>query len=70
LTKIKREALYRLENRVKLLNTSVYIQEFPYLWGRIIVVYNPSLEVVKWEIVYEGNGTDEEARHVWYSLIY
>jgi hypothetical protein len=70
LTKIKREVLYRMENRVKLQNTSVYIQEFPYQRGKMIVVYNPSLEVVKREIVYEENGTDEEARDVGYSLIF
>jgi transposase len=70
LTKIKREALYRVEKRVKLQNTSVYIQEFPYQKGKMIVVYNPSLEVVKREIVYEENGTDEEARDVGYSFIF
>ncbi len=70
LTKIKREELYRVENRVKLQNTSVYIKEFSYKKGKIIVVYNPSLEVVKREIVYEENGTDEEARDVGYSFIF
>jgi len=70
LAKLKRETLYRLENRVSLQNSAVYIQEFAYLRGKMIVVYNPSLEVVKREIVYEKRGTDEEAREVGYSLIY
>ena len=70
LSKIKRERLYSLENRVSLQNTAVYIQEFPYFRGKMIVVYNPSLEAVKREIVYERKGTDEEARAVGYSLIY
>lgn len=68
LSKIKREKLYSLENRLSLQNTAVYIQEFPYLRGKIIVVYNPSLEVVKREIAYERKGADEEAREVDYSL--
>ena len=70
LSKLKRETLYSVDHRVELQNISVYIQEFPYLRGKMVVVYNPSLEVVKREIIYERKGTDEEARDVGYSLVY
>jgi len=70
LEKISREEIYSINNRVKLKNTSVYIKWFSYLGGDLIVVYNPHLESVRRELVYERKGSDEEARYVGYSFIY
>lgn len=70
LSTIKREEMYRSENRVKLKNTAVYIQAFPYLGGELIAVYNPSIEVVRTEMGYEKGKKDEELRYVGFSLIY
>lgn len=71
LSRIRREALYQREHRVKLQSAGVYIQSFPYLRGEIIVVYNPSLEVVRREIAYEMEKTREkDVRDEGYSLLY
>jgi transposase len=71
LSRIRREALYQREHRVKLQSAGVYIQSFPYLRGEIIVVYNPSLEVVRREIAYEMEKTREkDFRDESYSLLY
>lgn len=70
LGKMKKEEIYRAENRVKLKKTAVYRKEFDYLKGRIIAVYNPHLEMVRRELIYERGGSNEEARYVGYSLIY
>jgi len=71
LTRINREALYRREHRVALQSAGVYVQAFPYLDGELIVVYNPSLEVVRRELAY---GTDKarekDFRDEGYSLLY
>jgi len=70
LKKINRDEIYTEGCRVKLKNTSVYIKEFTQLGGRLIAVYNPYLEVVRRELIYEREGKDEEARYVGYSFIY
>lgn len=67
--KIDREEIYSLKNRVKLKNTSVYINGFDYLNGRLIVVYNPSLEILKKEYSFEI-GNDKNRKHIGHSLIY
>ena len=64
LSKINREDIYSLGNRVGLKNTSVYVQSFDYLDGRLIVVYNPSLEILKREMHYERGGDDKEAKYL------
>ena len=48
--------------------TTVFIKEFDYLTGKLIVVYNPALEVVKKELNFEKE--IESKRDVGYSLIY
>jgi transposase len=70
LVRVSREEIYCVNNRVKLKNTNVYAKEFSYLTGKLVVVYNPHLEMVRREIIYERSGTDDEARYVGYSFIY
>jgi transposase len=68
ISRINREEIYTLKNRVALKNTSVFIKSFDYDGGRLIVVYNPSLEVIKKEINFErGNENNSD---IGYSLIY
>jgi transposase len=55
---------------MRLQSAGVYIRAFPYLRGQLIVVYNPSLEVVRREIAYESGRTDREVSDEGYSLIY
>ena len=54
---------------VQLQQTAVYITEFSYLRRKLIVVYNPQLEFVKREQLYQKNGTASEAKYVGYSFI-
>jgi len=66
---IKREEIYTLENRVRLKNTTVFITTFPYEEGTLIVVYNPALEVVKKEQMFE-TGEHITDHYIGYSAIY
>jgi hypothetical protein len=71
LARINREALYQREHRVALQSAGVYVQAFPYLGGELIVVYNPSLEVLRREIAYDMEKIrEEDVRDEGYSLLY
>ena len=65
---IKREDIYSTKCRVPLKKTTVFIKEFDYMDGKLIVVYNPALEVVKKELNFEKEM--ESNFDVGYSLIY
>jgi len=65
---IKREDIYSAKCRVPLKKTTVFIKEFNYLDGKLIVVYNPELEFVKKEINFEKE--IENSLDIGYSLIY
>ena len=45
--KIDKEEIYSLKNMVRLKNTKVFIQTFDYMGGKLIIVYNPSIELIK-----------------------
>ncbi|MEW6681067.1 MAG: transposase [bacterium] len=69
--KIDREEIFSLKNWIKLVNTNVYAKEYPYMGNRVIVVYNPSLEVVKREMAYEHQKKETgKERYAGYSFIY
>lgn len=70
IARIHRETIYQKDHRVKLQTSGVYVQAFPYLRGQLIVVYNPSMEVVRREIGYEAGRSDREVQDEGYSLIY
>jgi len=65
---IKRDEIYSSKFRVPLKKTTVFIKEFEYLGGKLIVVYNPELEVVKKELNFQKD--IESNFDVGYSLIY
>ena len=67
---IKKEDIYRKENMVKLKNTTVYIKVISYKNGKLIIVYNPQLEVIRREHYYEHSDNEEIASMLGYSLIY
>lgn len=69
LSKITRNEIYSLKNMVKLKNTDVFINTFDYNDGKLIAVYNPSLEVIKKQLNF-NRGTDETDPFIGYSLIY
>lgn len=68
ISRIKREEIYSSQCRIPLKSTSVFIKEFDYLDGKLIVVYNPALEVVKKELNFEKG--IESKLDIGYSLIY
>ncbi|MGC8497418.1 MAG: transposase [Thermoplasmata archaeon] len=70
LLNIKKEDIYRKENMVKLKNTTVYIKIISYKNGKLIIVYNPHLEVIRREHYYEHSDNEEIASMLGYSLIY
>jgi transposase len=67
---INREEIYSLKNRVKLKNTSVYINSFEFMSGTLIVCYNPQLEWIKRESAYENEDDSEKPKYLGYSLIF
>lgn len=69
LSKIHRDEIYSLKNMVELKNTDVFINTFDYNNGKIIAVYNPSLEVIKKQLNF-NKGIDETDLFIGYSLIY
>lgn len=69
LTKISRDEIFSLKNMVKLRHTDVFINTFDYNDGKLIAVYNPSLEVIKKQLNF-NRGTDETDKFIGYSLIY
>jgi transposase len=66
---VERDDIFSPENRVKLKTTSVYIKSFDYMNGKLIVVYNPQLEIIKKEHAFENHIFDKEKKYG-YSLIY
>lgn len=68
ISKINREEIYTLANRVKLKSTEVFIQSFEYLNGELIVIYNPGYEVLKKAMNF--NKGKESDSSIGYSLIY
>jgi len=66
---VERDDIFSPENRVKLKTTSVYIKPFDYMNGKLIVVYNPQLEILKKEHAFDNDIFDKEKKYG-YSLIY
>lgn len=69
LCKISRDEIYSLKNMVHLKNTDVFINTFEYGDGKLIAVYNPSLEVIKKQLNF-NKGIEGVDKFVGYSLIY
>ena len=65
---IKRNDIYSAKCRVPLKKTTVFIKEFDYMGGKLIVIYNPELEIVKKELNFEKEV--ESNFDIGYSFIY
>jgi len=70
LDNLNRDEIYTRDTRVVLKNTTVHVKSFPYMNGKLIVIYNPVLEAHKREQHYSKGGTDETAKYLGFSLIY
>lgn len=67
---IDRNDIYTKKHLVSLKNTKVYCTDVPFLSGRLIVVYNPSLESLKKDHYYEHSSDESIARYLGYSTIF
>jgi len=70
LSKMDRDKLYTAQNQVSLKNTFVYVQEQSFLFGKIIIIYNPKYEAMKRDKMLADEATDDDVRFVGYSLIF
>lgn len=68
ISKIKRDEIYSAPNMIELKNTAVFAQTFDYSGGKLIVVYNPAMEVVKKNLRLRKG--EEIAPDLGYSLIF
>ena len=68
ISKIDRDKIYTKKNLVKLKNTEVFIKTYGYMKGKLIVIYNPSLEVMKKSLNF--NKDLDSKLDIGYSLIY
>lgn len=68
ISKTDRNKIYNLKGKVDLKNTTVFIKSYNYYKGKIIIVYNPSIEVLKKGLNFNKN--IEPKKHTGYSLIY
>ncbi|MDR2203836.1 MAG: hypothetical protein LBE76_06020 [Nitrososphaerota archaeon] len=62
--------VYRKENRVVLKNTAVYVVSRDYLGGKLLVVYNPYVDVAKREGLYDRGGLDCDGVFFGFSLLF
>ncbi|OFY98972.1 MAG: hypothetical protein A3K10_02545 [Bacteroidetes bacterium RIFCSPLOWO2_12_FULL_31_6] len=70
LDKIDRNKMYTSQNQIILKNTYVYAQEVNFLFGKLIVIYNPKYEALKRDKMLAEDATDKDVRYVGYSLIF
>jgi transposase len=70
LATIERDEIYSAKNQVVLKNTIVYTKEFPFLFGKIIVIYNPKYETLKRDKLLLESATDKDVKYIGYSLIF
>jgi len=70
LDKIERDKIYAAKNQVTLKETYVYVEEVEFLFGKMIVIYNPKYEALKRDRMLADEATDKEVKYVGYSLIF
>jgi transposase len=67
---INRNDIYIKKHQIVLKETIVYAKSFDYLGGKIIAIYNPTLEVLKRDKIFTGEGKEKDVQYVGYSLVY
>jgi transposase len=70
LSKINREEIYVKKNLIQLKNTVVYAQALDFLFGKLLVIYNPKYEVMKKDKMLAEDSSDNDVKYVGYSLIF
>jgi len=68
---VDRAMVYCRENRVVLKSVKVYVVSRDYLGGKLLVVYNPYIDVARRERFYDGGGLEDcDAGFFGFSLIF
>jgi transposase len=70
LSKIDRNEIYVAKNQVQLKNTFIYVQELPFLFGKLIIIYNPKYEALKRDKMLAEEARDNDVKYVGYSLVF
>jgi transposase len=70
LSKIDRNEIYVAKNQVQLKNTFIYVQELSFLFGKLIIIYNPKYEALKRDKLLAEEATDNDVKYVGYSLVF
>ena len=70
LAHIDKEKIYSSKHQVILKGTVVYVQEVEFLFGKLIVIYNPKYEALKKDKMLADGATDTEVKFVGFSLIF
>jgi transposase len=67
---VDKESLYSRKNLIELHNTIVYAKEIKYLFGKLIIIYNPKYEVMKKDHMLLAGATDNDVKDVGFSFIF
>lgn len=70
LSKVDRDSIYTGRHQVALKDTYVYVQQVDFLFGKLVIIYNPKYESLKRDKLLASEATDNEVRYVGYSLIF
>ncbi|MFM2392373.1 MAG: hypothetical protein RLZZ546_350, partial [Bacteroidota bacterium] len=67
---IDKDTLYSKKNLIELNNTIVYAKEIKYLFGKLIIIYNPKYEVMKKDHMLLAGAADNEVKDIGFSFIF
>jgi transposase len=70
LSKVSRDKIYTAKNQVELKETYVYAEQVDFLFGKLVIIYNPKYEALKRDKMLASDSTDNEVKFVGYSLIF
>jgi transposase len=70
LEQLDKESIYIKKNLIQLKTTTVYAIEQNFLFGKLIIIYNPKYDVMKKDRMLVEGATDKEVKTVGYSLIF
>ncbi len=70
LSKIKKDEIYTSKNLIKLKGTVVYAIEQAYLFGKLIIIYNPKYEAMKKDKMLLDGSSDDEVKYVGFSILF
>jgi transposase len=70
LSKVDRDKIYTGKHQVELKDTYVYVQQVDFLFGKLVIIYNPKYEAMKRDKLLASEAAGNDVRFVGYSLIF